>query len=117
MPLPALDSTVPTVPDFTPFTLADFAAYAKRIEAERGFDGESLQDKCMLLTEEVGELMKAIRKHHTAIKTAADAAPQNVAEELADVFSYVLHIANKTGTDLAAALRDKELKNLKRSWS
>lgn len=113
------DNTAPklvTVPDFEGYTLADLQAYATKIEAERGFDSESLQDKCMLLTEEVGELMKAIRKHHTTIKTATDAKPQSVSEELADVLSYVLHIANKTGVDLAEALAAKETKNLQRVW-
>lgn len=113
------DNTAPTlveVPDFSGYSLADLQAYAKKIEAERGFDSESLQDKCMLLTEEVGELMKAIRKHHTTIKTATDAKPQNVAEELSDVLSYVLHIANKTGTNLADAMAAKETKNLMRVW-
>ncbi|TKW61488.1 MAG: hypothetical protein DI628_02380 [Blastochloris viridis] len=98
-------------------TLTQLQAYVAEVELRRGFASESIQDKCLLLTEEVGELCKAIRKHHTSIKMANDAKPQNVAEELADVLMYVLAIANKTGINLAEALVEKETKNEQRKWA
>lgn len=98
-------------------TLAQLQAYVAEVELCRGFAAESVQDKCLLLTEEVGELCKAIRKHHTDIKMATDAKSQNVGEELADVLMYVLAIANKTGTNLSEALAAKEAKNEQRKWA
>ncbi len=98
-------------------TLAQLQAYVAEVELRRGFAAETVQDKCLLLAEEVGELCKAIRKHHTSITTATDAKPQNVAEELADVLMYVLAIANKTEINLAEALIAKETKNEQRKWA
>ncbi|MBV9159631.1 MAG: nucleotide pyrophosphohydrolase [Candidatus Kaiserbacteria bacterium] len=36
---------------------------------------------------------------------------EHVAEELADVLIYAIHMANETGIDMAAAVRDKIAKN------
>ncbi len=103
--------------NLTQSTLQQLQVYVAEIELRRGFAAETVQDKCLLLTEEVGELCKAIRKHHTSIKMASDAASQNVGEELADVLMYVLALANKTGVNLADALVAKEEKNEKRTWA
>jgi NTP pyrophosphatase (non-canonical NTP hydrolase) len=98
-------------------TLTQLQAYVADMELRRGFSTESAQDKCLLLTEEVGELCKAIRKHHTAIKTDVSANPQNVGDELADVLIYLLSIANITKVDLGEALVAKETKNEQRKWA
>lgn len=98
-------------------TLVQLQAYVADMEIRRGFATESVQDKCLLLTEEVGELCKAIRKNHTSIKTDVNSAGQNVGEELADVLMYLLAIANKTEVDLGAALTAKEAKNEQRKWA
>lgn len=87
---------------------ADFAAIAK----ERGWDGESPKDILVLLTEELGELARAVRKHEGMIRDQA--YDTELAEELADVQNYIIHLANTTGVDLQKALIAKEAKNAER---
>jgi NTP pyrophosphatase (non-canonical NTP hydrolase) len=88
--------------------------YYKRIASERGYDHESLQDSMLLLTEEVGELARAIRKHVGLIREGGYANGENAGEELADIQLYVVHLANLLGIDLADAIRDKESENRRR---
>ena len=98
-------------------TLADFQEWIKIMRKERGFDDESIIEECLLLGEEVGELFKAIRKHHTKI-VFDDETSQNteVAHELADVFNMLLCVANSAGINLEDAFRNKENINKKRKW-
>lgn len=89
--------------------LRDLQSYYGRKAAERGFDSESVQDTMLLLTEEVGELARAIRK---AVGLArAGSGEEDPAAELADVQLYILHLANVIGVDLAQAVSDKEKVN------
>lgn len=83
---------------------------------ERGFDHETLQDIFILLSEEVGELARVVRKF-SGIKTEVAARKYDAPDELADLLIYILHIANNMNIDLETAFRDKEEKNKKRSWS
>jgi NTP pyrophosphatase (non-canonical NTP hydrolase) len=86
--------------------LRDLQGYYERVAADRGFDSESAQDAMLLLTEEVGELARAIRQHVGL--TRAGAEPGDPGTELADVQLYILHLANITGVDLAGAVVAKE---------
>ena len=95
--------------------LKDFQKYVARMEKERKFDKEPILKKCLLLGEEVGELFKSIRKSQ-GIRMDKNAKPTSVEDELADVFIYICEIANRTGTDLEEAFRNKEEKNKKRIW-
>lgn len=89
--------------------LRDLQDYYGRMAALRGFTGETAQDTMLLLTEEVGELARAIRKRvHLA---RADQSSEDPGAELADVQLYVLHLANVIGVDLAEAVVAKELVN------
>lgn len=97
-------------------TLADFQAYAARKIKERGFDDETVQDKFILLVEEVGELAKALRPMH-GVKVADDSVVGEMEHELADVFWLLLAISNGLGVDLEQAVRAKEAKNEARNWS
>jgi NTP pyrophosphatase (non-canonical NTP hydrolase) len=76
-----------------------------------------------LMGEEVGELFKAIRRYEEL--DAPDAQPdaertesrrQEVAEELVDVFNYLLAIANRLDIDLEEAFRRKNERNQNRTW-
>lgn len=96
-------------------TLAEWQAYIQQKIEERGFADETLQDKFILLTEEVGELAKAIRPI-TGVKTASDSDTLEIEHELADVFWLTAVIANQFDIDLASAIRSKEEKNNKRTW-
>lgn len=63
------------------------------------------------MIEEVGELARAIRKREKLIRHGPSGRV-NESQELADVFMYVIHMANILGLDLGSAVRDKELLNI-----
>lgn len=70
----------------------------------------------LLLTEEVGELAKAIRKDE-GFDVEQGKNYGGVADELADVFSYILDLANRYGVDLEEELIKKQEKNKTRTWT
>ncbi len=96
-------------------TLNDFHEYTKNLEIVREFDDEQLIDKCLLLGEEVGELFKAVRKLQ-GIKIDQNSKFGTIKEELADIFLYLLAIANRCDINLEDAFREKEDLNKKRIW-
>lgn len=93
--------------------------YLRKVMTLRGFDGQSAQDKMLLLTEEIGELAKALRKSEGVI--AVDRSKiQNydtVESEIADVFVVLISLCNVLDVDLYEAFLDKEKVNLQRVWS
>ena len=95
-------------------TLADLAAYIERLEARKGWSSATVERKCFLLGEEVGELFKAVRVHQ---KHPSDAAVEAVSYEIVDVLNYLLAIANRLDMDLEAAFRGKNSQNETRTWS
>lgn len=95
--------------------LKDFQHYIAEMLKEREFDGQPIEKIFMLFTEECGELAKAARKHSGA-HVDSNSEHFEVAHELADVFNYVLDIANYFNVDLEQAFRDKEEINKKRTW-
>ncbi|WP_026998946.1 MazG nucleotide pyrophosphohydrolase domain-containing protein [Eisenibacter elegans] len=111
-------------PNLPPFpqqtTLPNLQAYIDAVVKARGWDTDNPETLFLLLGEEVGELAKAIRNHQKQYQESAKAKPtdsrQALAEELADVLSYLLHLSNLFGIDLATALHEKEQLNAKRIW-
>jgi NTP pyrophosphatase (non-canonical NTP hydrolase) len=97
-------------------TLKDFQEYVKKLEAERGFSGENILQKCLLLGEEVGELNKAVRKNFKLLKTDNNSKAKEMGEELADIIIILCTIANRLDLDLEKAFREKEKINKKRKW-
>jgi NTP pyrophosphatase (non-canonical NTP hydrolase) len=93
--------------------LADYQKLIRELIVERGYNEETVPEVLMLLTEEVGELAKAIRKINGQ-KTHEDSKIHNVAEELADCLWLLIDISNRLDIDLEQAFRDKELKNANR---
>jgi NTP pyrophosphatase (non-canonical NTP hydrolase) len=93
--------------------LRAFQRYYKRVAAERGYERESAQNCLLLMVEEVGELAHAIRSRE---KLARHGGRKGVdeARELADVMIYVVHMANLLGLDIASAVKDKEMLNIKK---
>jgi NTP pyrophosphatase (non-canonical NTP hydrolase) len=55
------------------------------------------------LMEEVGEVARVMNRTYGDQSTRAGTEQHALADELADVFTVVLAIANQTGTDLTAA--------------
>lgn len=87
--------------------------YYKRIASRRGWSDESAKDTMLLLTEEIGELARAIRKSE-GLKRAGGYADVSLLDELADVQLYLVHLANGLGVELEEAVTQKEKKNQQR---
>lgn len=93
--------------------LGRLQTYYKATAERRGWDGESAQDTLLLITEELGELARAVRKN-TGIARHQASPDISISEEVADVQLYLVHLANSLNLDLANAVTDKELVNAKR---
>lgn len=97
-------------------SLKDLLEYNKKMIQARGFEDETPQDIMLLLTEELGELAKEVRKStHIKLDSKADRT-QNLDKEIADVFNYILSLCVATEVDLFEAFKKKEIENLKRTW-
>ena len=81
---------------------------------ERGFAHDSM-NKFVMLTEEVGELAKAYRKHR-GMKFSKPTDKLNLEEEMADVLITLLGFANTLDIDIFDAFAAKEQKNRLRTW-
>lgn len=90
-----------------------FQNYYRRAAIERGYGKESARDTLLLMVEEVGELARAIRKQDS-IKRHGKPITEEVAPELADVFIYVVHMANVLGLSLSEIVTHKELRNVEK---
>jgi NTP pyrophosphatase (non-canonical NTP hydrolase) len=88
-----------------------FQRYYRRVASQRGYERETAQNCLLLMVEEVGELAKAIRKREKLVRHGPSGRI-NEADELADVFLYVIHMANVLGFDLGSVVREKEELNL-----
>ncbi|HVV25754.1 MAG TPA: MazG nucleotide pyrophosphohydrolase domain-containing protein [Candidatus Saccharimonadales bacterium] len=102
---------MPTLPNRP--TLADYQQLVKKLIVERSYNEETVPEVMMLLTEEVGELAKAIRKLNGQ-KTHQDSRAHDAAEELADCFWLLIDLSNRLDIDLEKAFRAKEAKNQRR---
>jgi NTP pyrophosphatase (non-canonical NTP hydrolase) len=94
-------------------SLSALQAYYGKVAQERAYSDEDARDCMLLLTEEVGELARAVRKT-SGIARHGNRDQSNVAEELADIQLYLLHMANIVGINLAEAVEDKERVNAER---
>ncbi len=98
-------------------SISELQKYIEAINQIRGFDDEDVEDKFHLLVEEIGELAKAIRKEiGLKIDISKSANYNMISEELADILSYILDIANKCNVDLFNAFKEKEKRNIERFW-
>ena len=100
-------------------TLKEVQEYIKKVIEIRGFDKQSPEQTMLLLTEEVGELAKAIRKDKT--KMCIDKNKINnydtMESEVADVFIVLSTICNELNIDLYSAVKNKEKENINRKWN
>ena len=98
-------------------TLKDLQKYVMDICIERGWDKDTHLEKVMLLCEEVGELVKAVRQNSALYKERGRRNKRfKLEEEFADVLSYIIDLANYFNVDLEKAFRKKEKINRKRIW-
>jgi len=94
-------------------SLGAFQQYYKRVASQRGYEQENARDCLVLMVEEVGELARAIRRRESLARHGST-DQTNEAQELADVFLYVIHMANILGMDLSSAVRGKEKINIEK---
>jgi NTP pyrophosphatase (non-canonical NTP hydrolase) len=90
-----------------------FQKYYRRAAVQRGYANESARDTLLLMVEEVGELARAIRRKEK-LKRHGRAIREDQALELADVFIYVVHLANVLGVNLSQVVKEKELINIEK---
>lgn len=99
-------------------TLREVQQYIKAVNTARGFEGQPVQDIMLLLTEEIGELAKSIRK--TATNMSTDINKQynydTVESEVSDCFYVLTGICNRLGIDLFTCIKEKEKENIHRVW-
>ena len=99
-------------------TLQDIQLYVADLEKVRGFDKNTVLEKYLLLSEEIGELAKCIRKSTSSMRV--DAAKQynfDTAGEFGDILILLCALANRLDVDLEQAFRDKEEINKNRTWA
>lgn len=99
-------------------TLREVQKYIKEVNTVRGFEGQPVQDIMLLLTEEIGELAKAIRKTATNICTDVnkDYNYDTIESEISDCFYVLNGICNSLNIDLFKCLKEKEKENIHRVW-
>ena len=105
---------LPELPDNP--TLPQLQTYQDDICKARGWDKTTDLETFLLFSEEVGELAKAIRKHRNLYQEVGKTTSNDLAGEFADVFSYLMELANRFEVDLEAAYREKEEVNARREW-
>ena len=101
--------------------MKDYQRYIHELETMHGWLKVDLVHNCFLMGEEMGELFKAVRRYNKLFDegkgTPTEEARANLAEELVDVFNYLLAIANRVDVDLEQAFREKNARNQQRTWS
>lgn len=102
-----------------PSDLVDIQKYINDVLELRGFNSQSAQDKMLLLTEEIGELAKAVRKSATSMPIDYEKMQNydTVESEVADVFIVLLSLCNVLKIDINEAFIAKEKENTERAWN
>lgn len=99
-------------------TMKEVQAYIKEVIAIRGFANHSIEQEMLMLTEEMGELAKAVRKD--AAQLTVDKSKiknyDTIESEAADVFIVLVSICNQLNIDLFTAVKEKEKENIERLW-
>jgi len=100
-------------------TLMQVQQYIKDVITLRGFSEQNIEKTMLLLTEEIGELAKSIRKEKTSMSIDETKIKNydTVENEIADVFIVLCSICNQLNIDLFSALKDKEKENIERKWN
>lgn len=99
-------------------TLGEVQEYIRKVIEIRGFSNQSIEQAMLLLTEEIGELAKVIRKDKTTMSIDNNKSKNydTIESEVADVFIVLCTICNKLDIDLFSSLKEKERENIERKW-
>lgn len=100
-------------------SLREVQKYVNEINEIRGFNQQEITKTMLLLTEEVGELAKALRKNATDMGTDVEKQfnYDTIESEVADVFYVLSCVCNKLNIDIFDCIKEKELKNINRVWN
>lgn len=79
-----------------------FKVFYRRFAEKRGWTDESVSDTMIRMTEELGELARAISTYNKQIRRKKQ-IDMNAAEELVDIIFYSVHLANLMNISLGAA--------------
>ena len=90
-------------------TLEEVQEYIRKVIEIRGFSNQSIEQAMLLLTEEIGELAKAIRKEKTTMSIDNNKIRNydKIESEVADVFIVLCTICNKLNINLFSSLKYK----------
>ncbi len=99
-------------------TFTQVQDYIKKVIEMRGFSNESIEQTMLLLTEEMGELAKAVRKEKTNMLIDNNKIKNysTIESEVADVFIVLCTACNKLGINLFSCVKNKEKENASREW-
>ena len=99
-------------------TLEEVQEYIRKVIEIRGFSNQSIEQAMLLLTEEIGELAKAIRKEKTTMSIDNNKIRNydTIESEVADVFIVLCTICNKLNINLFSSLKYKYKENIERIW-
>lgn len=93
--------------------------YIQQVINIRGFGQQPVEQELLLLTEEIGELAKAVRKDKTnmAIDNKKIKNYDSIEGEIADVFIVLTSICNTLNINMYDAIIEKETINIERNWT
>jgi len=98
-------------------TLKNLQDYIKTVADERGWDKNNQLEIFLLLSEEIGELAKAVRNKIGLYAEKNNLTNNDELElEFADVLNYLFDLANCFNIDLEEAFRKKDKINATRIW-
>lgn len=99
-------------------TLREVQEYVNNINEIRGFNDQDITKTMLLLTEEIGELAKAIRKDATDMSVDLQKRYNydTIESEVSDVFYVLSCVCNKLNIDIFNCLKEKEKRNINRTW-
>ncbi|MEZ4156935.1 MAG: MazG nucleotide pyrophosphohydrolase domain-containing protein [Candidatus Paceibacterota bacterium] len=99
--------------EFKSGSVSDLQKYIAHKLKERGFDDESLHERLILLTEEVGELMRACRKASGMNVDQKREIENKVGEELADVLNMIFAVGIELDIDMEKEFIRKTISSTK----
>ena len=90
-------------------TLEEVQEYIRKVIEIKGFSNQSIEQAMLLLTEEIGELAKAIRKEKTTMSIDNNKIRNydTIESEVADVFIVLCTICNKLNINLFSSVKYK----------